>query len=608
MIRNTRRIILLTSLVAVLLLLTLIYEDTITLKRARTIRIQNIDFKSRAQGAEPAPARELHQGEDNYRFKAIDIHIRMKVYSITEHNNVFQTAPANQGIRLELAKPSTLALVVGSSGPEGLKGFILTRSLQLDRWYSVDITITRDKRLKVSLDNRTVVDSPERNIDFIVSDVAVGTGFSKTRPFDGVIEGFSITCRFFEKRYGVERLLLMFKMILISGLVCLILFLLAAPQASLKPWLSVELPSVIILIGFTCAVFYYYNQGAYVGWRYPFDTFLSNPGSTFTFFSGPLFPSAISIIVFALLPAIGFIAYTYRNVSASASGEVGKAALYTHVLIFSFLTYPFFLAFDRKSPELILFLLVALFAHSFSQKKFGASGCFLALAAGFKMYPLAFLALFVVHKKYKEALLCSLLAAAITGAAFLFAGQTFDRWTDILFPIGPQAWTYVSPKAAMHFNSSLFGALHFSTVSLFGLWSGSHLLRIYVGVAPILFLLLIYWLVKPETDMWKQFLFLFITTLILMPVSPEDRLLLLFIPFWLLAQRQGARESDLFYAVSIAALLIPSHYLFAYEGAEQAGRSFASISLVLNPVIMVAILSKGVRDALKTKTTPGMAF
>jgi len=47
-----------------------------------------------------------------------------------------------------------------------------------------DITITRDKRLKVSLDNRTVVDSPERNIDFIVSDVAVGTGFSKTRPFD----------------------------------------------------------------------------------------------------------------------------------------------------------------------------------------------------------------------------------------------------------------------------------------------------------------------------------------------------------------------------------------------------------------------------------------
>jgi len=136
MIRNTRRIILLTSLVAVLLLLTLIYEDTITLKRARTIRIQNIDFKSRARELN-LHSQRVSSREDNYRFKAIDIHIRMKVYSITEHNNVFQTAPANQGIRLELAKPSTLALVVGSSGPEGLKGFILTRSLQLDRWYSV---------------------------------------------------------------------------------------------------------------------------------------------------------------------------------------------------------------------------------------------------------------------------------------------------------------------------------------------------------------------------------------------------------------------------------------------------------------------------------------
>jgi predicted neutral ceramidase superfamily lipid hydrolase len=194
----------------------------------------------------------------------------------------------------------------------------------------------------------------------------------------------------------------------------------------------------------------------------------------------------------------------------------------------------------------------------------------------------------------------------MAGAAFLFAGQTFDRWTDVPSLIGPRAWTYVSQKAALQFNSSLFGALHFSTVSLFGLWSGSHLLRIYVCIAPILFLLLIYYLVKSETDMWKQFLFLFIATLLLMPVSPHDRLLLLFVPFWLLARAQGARGSDLFYAVSIAALLIPNHYLFAYEGADQADRSFASISLVLNPLIMIAILSKGVRDALKTTTTPGM--
>jgi len=93
----------------------------------------------------------------------------MKVHSITDYNNVFQTAPENQGIRLELAKPSTLSLVVGHTGQQGLKGFILTRSLQLDRWYYSKYNHYPEKRVKVALDGRILVDWPERGSDIHIS-------------------------------------------------------------------------------------------------------------------------------------------------------------------------------------------------------------------------------------------------------------------------------------------------------------------------------------------------------------------------------------------------------------------------------------------------------
>ncbi len=614
------------SLVAVLLLLTCMYEDAILFKRAKTIKIQNVDFKGPAQEPRSASAKVFPQADDNFTFKAVDIHLKMKVHSITDFNNVFQTAPANRGIRLELSKPSTLALVVGHTGPEVLKGFVLTRSLELDKWYSVDITVTRDKRLRVSLGDKIVVDSLEKDIYFTVSDIAVGTGFSGTRPFDGIIDNFSMTARFFTKSYDMERMLLTLRIILISGLVVLILLSLPIPQAGLKPSLTIGVAGVIILIGFASAVFYHYSQGVYLGREYPFDTFLSNTesarppfyyfvtsmssidGGALTppsgFFLGPLFPKGFAFIIFTLLPVIGFVGYNYRKAMASLPKETGKPELFTHVLIFSLLTYPFLLALDRGSPELLVFLLLALFAHFFALKKFRSSACFLAVAAAFKIYPLVFLALFIVHKKHKQALLSGFLAVLITGVSFLFAGQSFDRWPSVSAFTDPSMWIDVSPRSVLQFNSSLFGALHFLSVSLFQLWSTNQLLITYLCVTPILFLLLIYYLVKPEAEPWTQFLFLFIATLLLMPVSPDDRLLLLLIPFWYFAQSRNPLTSDVFYAVSIAALLIPDHYLVAYQGTDQAGFFFASISVVLNPLIMVTILSKGVSETLKARTTP----
>lgn len=628
MVKHKWTTVFLISFFAVLLLFTFIYQDAIIYKRAKTIKIDNAAFGSEARDSQPLPPAVTFapQGDDNFTFRDVEIRFKMKAHSITEYNNVFQTAAVNTGIRLELAKPSILALIVGSRGPEGFKGFILTRSLELNKWHSVHIKISRDKRLKVSLDNRTVVDSPERDIYFNLSDIALGTGFSRTRPFDGSIGNFSMTARFFEKRYSLERVLLVFKIVLVFGLISILLFSLPVPEGGLNPSATIGITGLIILIGFVSAVFYYYSQGAYLGWKYPFDTFLSDPESIREKFrllderAGPgsvngnplslLWASfsslssakqSIAYIVFTLLPAICLIGYNYRKIVASLSKETKKSELYTHVLIFSLLTYPFLLALDRGGSELLVCLLAMFFAHFFSLEKFRTSAWFLSFAAAFKIYPLVFLALFIVKKKYKEALFSGMLAVLIAGALFLLDRWAFGRWTDVSARLDPRMFQ-VPPGSVLQFNSSLLGALHFLSVSLFHLWNANQLLMIYLPFAAIIFLWLIYYLVKGQTELWKQVLFLFVATLLLMPVSPDERLLLLLVPFWLFGRNQGTRGSGVFYTVSIAALLIPKQYLVGYESAEQAGPLFASISIVSNPLIMILILAKGVSETLKART------
>lgn len=591
MVKAGRNIIFVACFVACLLLLTFICEDAVIFERTETVVITNVDFESDARDPRLAAVKVFPQVDDPSSFKAVDIHLKMKAHSMTGYNNLFQTAPENAGIRLELAGPSTLGLVVGNeeARPGGFKGYILTRSIQPGKWYTVGITITRNKRLRVSIDNTTVVDSLERGLGFSLSDIAVGTGFSRTRPFDGSIEDFSMTYRFFRKNYSMQRAFLMFKIVLISGLVGLILVSLPTPQAGPQPSVKIGIAGIIILIGFALSVFYHY---AYLGWKYPFDLFLSNPGSS---------PNYAAFIMFTLLPGIVLVGYNYRKVSGSLPPGAGKTEIYTYVLIFSLLTYPFLLAFSRGSSELLVFVLLALFVHFFSLKRFFEAACSLAVAAAFEVYPLIFLALFATHKKYKPALFSILLTAVVIAAAFLLSGRTPTHLLSIPSLIDLNTWVHVSPRSALAFNSSLFGGLHFLTVSLFHVWSVDQFAKAYLCITPILFLPLIYYLVAAGPDLCKQLLFLSIAALLLVPVSPDDRLLVLLIPFWFFAQNQSPRPSDVFYIISIAALLIPNHYLVIYQGTDQAGPFYAAISTVLNPFIMGAILSKGVSEALKTR-------
>jgi hypothetical protein len=49
------------------------------------------------------------------------------------------------------------------------------------------------------LDNKTVIDLIEPSIDYDISEIVVGSGFSKSRHFDGELSKFEIKYTFFKK-------------------------------------------------------------------------------------------------------------------------------------------------------------------------------------------------------------------------------------------------------------------------------------------------------------------------------------------------------------------------------------------------------------------------
>lgn len=157
-------------------------------------------------------------------FTNLTIGFRLNAYSMGEYSNVFQTAKTNCGIRLELSKPSSLAIVTAIKHRlfTSAQGLLATRSFRPGRWYDVRIASAGRKDLSVFLDGILVIDSPPGNLAYDISEITVGTGFSQERRFDGKIEGFFIEYDVREKKEGMYQIL---RVTTISFFVIGILFL-----------------------------------------------------------------------------------------------------------------------------------------------------------------------------------------------------------------------------------------------------------------------------------------------------------------------------------------------------------------------------------------------
>ena len=186
---------------------------------------KNINFDSKAADNKLSAVKEFSENnfdnlKDQYGLNEVEIAFKFKVYSITEWDNLFQTAAVNNGIRLELNKDNFLSIVI--SGKDGdVRGYPLTE-IKFNKVYALKIKIDQKNRLTVVFDNKEILNIAEDFFDYSISEIAVGTGFSKTRSFNGSIENFRIKYKIL-KEIGIYKYI---KNIFITMLCVLLGFLL----------------------------------------------------------------------------------------------------------------------------------------------------------------------------------------------------------------------------------------------------------------------------------------------------------------------------------------------------------------------------------------------
>lgn len=122
--------------------------------------------------------------------------IEFQAYRTRGYTDLFQTAPANTGIRAEL-HGQTLGVIIAAHNPQGFVAYPLTGDFKA-RSHLLEITIKKNNHVSVVLDRQPVVNESVPQLDYAISNITVGSGFSKDRFFNGRIDDFRYSYGFYE--------------------------------------------------------------------------------------------------------------------------------------------------------------------------------------------------------------------------------------------------------------------------------------------------------------------------------------------------------------------------------------------------------------------------
>jgi len=177
-------------LTLLLLSSTWVYKDFFKYRNLFPPSGRGIDFDSDSPNPRVAVIRELLPS--SFSFDGIQLDFKMKPYSFDGYPNVFQTAPSNNGIRMELGSNGMAGFLVGHISDGEIKG-CGTFPIKLNEWSRVSIHTDRGDLVQIKVNGNTVFDEHvDGGLHFDMTDIVVGSGFDKTRPFHGAIEDFRL--------------------------------------------------------------------------------------------------------------------------------------------------------------------------------------------------------------------------------------------------------------------------------------------------------------------------------------------------------------------------------------------------------------------------------
>lgn len=392
--------------------------------------------------------------------------------------------------------------------------------------------------------------------------------------------------------------------------------------------------SSIILVGFVVAVFFHYILGFYLGLGHFFNTFLSAPETFYADFWGPLshlkgmnpysppadwqnyFPLSFVFIyplvfikntffAYLIMLSVFLAFFIWANIKYLSCADFGKIQNFKNIFIITFLSYPFLYLMDRGNLDMLIFIFMAAFALLFKAEKYKLSAVFLAVANAMKPFPFLFLILFLAKKRYKEFFLSLALTIFFIILGFMFfKGSVLSQFNILV-----QSWqnmthgyVYLNDKSLGMINgSSLFSLLklifcHLTINPIIPtdvLFNSYKIFSIFATVGLLM-------IVLKEKSYWKQLCLLTFYMILVPTVVYDYKLIFLFIPLWLYVNEKDKSRFDLIYTVIFGLLFLPK-YLIIPEFLWGIDNQGFSISLILNPVIMILFIGLIIFEQLKNK-------
>jgi hypothetical protein len=385
---------------------------------------------------------------------------------------------------------------------------------------------------------------------------------------------------------------------------------------------KLKIVSTIIIVGFTLAIFYHYIMGAYMEYGYPYNTFLYKPKFKFTDFTDSIkaveslspfvqgkaayYPFGMLLFyAFGLLKNqylilstyfaiffIGWFFFIFKNFS-----QQNKSDNLRDLFIIGLTSYPLLFTIDRGNLELYVFLLVAGFCFFYSsnnkyQSLFG-SIC-LSLAIAIKPFPAIFLLLLVIERKWKNIFFILLSTLLITIASSIFFHEGFLGSLNAL-KINQAAFftKYVIGNASWDHQHSLFSLFkvflylklyitHIKVNSIY-IYQTNILYNFYSIISIAIFIIITGYILLKERCLWKILALLVFGMLLLTPVSPDYRLIYIFIPLAFFINDPRSANNNLIYSILFGLLLIPKIYTFV---SSSNGHGL-DVGLIINPLLMM---------------------
>lgn len=391
---------------------------------------------------------------------------------------------------------------------------------------------------------------------------------------------------------------------------------------------KITLIGLIIFVGFFASVCYHYVQGVYLHRDYPYNTFLFRPWDRFMdffnnynglnhrptiFYKGAeeyiqkevtlgywsLFTFIFSLFSMVKPPALAYLSFAgvafiaFLTICAKNLWRPGRSESLQGILIFSCLSYPVLMVFDRGNIEIYLFIFLYLFLHYYGQGRYSRGTFFLALATLIKPMPVFFLVFLIACRRYRQLLyfvgwyvvLCLALSAVM---ASFFHTSLFSRTAvEVLLSYTDR---YAIGNEGLVFGSSLFGFLKIAGHYLLAreqgaIAAGELLVRPYTYCAVGVSLLAAIYVLCFEKERWRQVAVISCAMILLPFVSGAYRLLHIFLPLFLFVNHAQPHEDDRLYCVLFGLLLIPKDY-FHFSGIEIE----LSLDSVANPLAMLIMV------------------